>query len=71
MISLCKDATLFDLPVAIKPGQKRGRGRPPIYDKNRLGLAKRAGQIRGWDQVSVKDTTEWPVTRPAKTFLAT
>ena len=29
-----------DLP----PGQKRGRGRPPIYGKNRISLAKRAGQ---------------------------
>ena len=68
---LRKDAALFDLPVALKPGQKRGRGRPPIYGKNRLSLAKRAGQTRGWDQVSVKATTGRPVTRPAKTFLAT
>ena len=42
------DAELYDLPPVLKPGERRGRGRPPIYGKNRLSLAKRAGQTRGW-----------------------
>ena len=37
---LRKDAALFDLPAVPPPGRKRGRGRPPIYGKNRLSLAK-------------------------------
>lgn len=68
---LRKDAALFDLPPVLKPGQKRGRGRPPIYGKNRLSLAIRAGQARGWTMVEVVTTTGRSVTRPAKTFLAT
>jgi hypothetical protein len=41
---LRRDAALYDLPPVPPPGQKRGRGRPPIRGKNRLCLAKRAGQ---------------------------
>ena len=38
------DAALWSLPVVVDPGQKRGRGRPPKYGKNRIDLAKRAAQ---------------------------
>ena len=44
---LRKDAALFDLPPVMPPGTKRGRGRPPIYGKNSLSLAKRAGPEAG------------------------
>jgi hypothetical protein len=68
---LRKDAALYDLPPVLPPGQKRGRGRPPIYGKNRLSLAKRAGQTRGWQAVEVRTTTGVAVTKRIKTFLAT
>ncbi len=68
---LRKDAALCDLPPELPPGQKRGRGRPPIYGKNRLSLAKRAGQTRGWSEVKVRTTTGAVVTKRIKTFLAT
>src|SRR3954451_16124937 len=68
---LRKDAALFDLPAVPPPGQKRGGGRPPIYGKNRLSLAKRGGKTRGWQQVTVKTTAGRPVTKHFKTFLAT
>jgi DDE superfamily endonuclease len=65
------DAELYDLPPVLKPGQKRGRGRPPIYGKNRLSLAKRAGQQRGWRTVEVRTTAGRVVTKTVKSFLAT
>ena len=68
---LRKDAALYDLPAALPPGQKRGRGRPPIYGKNRLSLAKRAGQRRGWRTVEARRITGAAVTKRYKTFLAT
>ncbi|HEY0398381.1 MAG TPA: transposase, partial [Acidimicrobiia bacterium] len=68
---LRKDAALCDLPPALPPGQKRGRGRPPTYGKNRLSLARRAGQTRGWAEVTVKATTGRSVVKRSKTFLAT
>jgi hypothetical protein len=68
---LRKDAALFDLPPALKPGQKRGPGRPPTYGANRLSLAKRAGQTRGWQGIEVRTTAGRAVTRQVKTFLAT
>ena len=68
---LRRDAELYDLPPALKPGQKRGRGRPPIYGKNRLSLAKRAGQTRGWRTVEVRTTAGRVVTKQVKSFLAT
>jgi hypothetical protein len=45
---LRKDAALRDLPPPRRPGQ---RGRPRTYGHNRLSLAKRAGQRRGWQAV--------------------
>ena len=68
---LRRDAELYDLPPVLKPGERRGRGRPPIYGKNRLSLAKRAGQTRGWQTVEVVTTTGQVVTKTVKTFLAT
>jgi hypothetical protein len=68
---LRKDAAIFDLPPVPEPGRKRGRGRPPVYGKNRLSLAKRAGQRRGWATVDVRTTAGAVVTKRVKTFLAT
>jgi hypothetical protein len=68
---LRRDAKLFDLPPVLKPGQKRGPGRPPTYGKNQLSLAKRAGQPRGWQTVEVVTTTGRVVTKMIKTFPAT
>lgn len=68
---LRRDAKLYDLPRELKPGERRGRGRPPIYGKNRLSLAKRAGQTRGWRTVEVVTTAGAVVTKTVKTFLAT
>ena len=39
---LRKDAALRDLPPKRKKGQRRGRGRPRKYGKNKISLAKRA-----------------------------
>src|SRR5215213_2426952 len=67
---LRKDAALWSLPEPLKPGQKRGPGRPPIYGKQRISLAKRAGQTRGWQQVECEQYGE-KVTKTIKSFLAT
>lgn len=64
---LRKDAALYDLPV---PAPRRGRGRPRQYGKNRLSLAKRAAQPRGWQTVECQ-VYGHPVTKTVKTFLAT
>ena len=68
---LRKDAALFDVPAVPPPGQKRGRGRPPIYGKDRLSLAKRAGQKRGWKEVETTTNTGAVATKRVKTFQAT
>lgn len=68
---LRKDAALYDLPPVLPPGQKRPRGRPPIYGKNRLSLAKRAGQKRGWQTITMDTLAGAVVTKQVKTFLAT
>jgi hypothetical protein len=68
---LRKDAALYDLPPALPPGRKRGRGRPPVYGKNRLSLAKRAGQQRGWQTVEARTNTGEVVVKRYKSFLAT
>jgi hypothetical protein len=69
---LRKDAALWSLPEpAVKPGQKKKRkGRPPIYGKERISLAKRAGQKRGWQTVECEQYGQ-KVTKTIKTFLAT
>lgn len=48
---LRKDAALRDLPPERKRGQRRGRGRPRKYGKNKISLAKRAGQKRGSNRI--------------------
>ena len=64
------DAALWSLPVVVDPGQKRGRGRPPKYGKNRIDLAKRAAQTRGW-QTGLFSLYGRLVVKKYKTFLAT
>ena len=68
---LRRDAELYDLPPQRKPGERRGPGRPPTYGKNRLSLAKRAGQTRGWQTIEVRTTAGRVVTKRVKSFLAT
>jgi hypothetical protein len=64
---LRKDAALRTLPGPRPAGQ---RGRPRIYGKDVIDLAKRAGQRRGW---SMQTMTLYGVatTKKHKTFLAT
>jgi hypothetical protein len=65
---LRKDAALRDLPPSERrPGK---RGRLPKYGKNRISLAKRAGQNRGWERVTCMQYRK-PVVKTIKTFLAT
>jgi hypothetical protein len=66
---LRKDAKLFDLPPA-PPAGKRQRGRPPVYGKQRINLAKRGGHKQGWQSITFLCRGQ-EVTRPYKTFLAT
>ena len=64
---LRKDACLYDLPSQSK---SNGRGRPRIYGKNKISLAKRAAHKKGWETITYHCRgTE--VTRQVKTFLAT
>lgn len=67
---LRKDSALRDLPPKLKRVQRRGRGRPRKYGKNKISLAKRAGQKRGWETVECMLYGE-TVTKIYKTFLAT
>jgi DDE superfamily endonuclease len=64
---LRKDAALFGLPLP-KPASQPGP--QPTYGKQRLSLAKRAGQKRGWQQVECVQYGK-KVTKTIKTFLAT
>jgi len=64
---LRKDAKLFDLPPAREPGQ---RGRPRVYGKQRIDLAKRAAHRQGWQSLTYRCRGQ-DVTRQTKTFLAT
>jgi hypothetical protein len=63
---LRRDARLFDLPVREKPR----RGRPRVYGKNRISLARRAARREGWETVEY-NCRGATVTRQYKTFLAT
>jgi len=67
---LRKDAALRDLPPKLKQGQRRGRGRPRKYGKNRISLARRAGQKRGWQTIACTVYGQ-ATTKTYKTFLAT
>lgn len=64
---LRKDAALFSVPQPRRPGQ---RGRPRIYGHQRISLAKRAGQTRGWQEVECEQY-QVKVTKTIKTFRAT
>lgn len=63
---LRKDAHLRTLP-RLQPGR---RGRPRVYGEQRLDLAKRAGQRRGW-ATGTFDLYGKPTVKRYKTFLAT
>jgi hypothetical protein len=67
---LRKDAALYTLPPKLKKGQQRGRGQPPKYGKQRISLAKRAGQPRGWQSIECLQYGK-TVVKKYKTFLAT
>ncbi len=64
---LRKDACLYDLPPKPDP---HGRGRHRIYGKNKMSLAKRAANKKGWQTISYL-CRGIEVTRQVKTFLAT
>ena len=65
---LRRDANLRGLPTTVR---RRGRRGPlPTYGKDRIDLAKRAGQKRGWRQVACVQYGK-PVTKTVKTFEAT
>lgn len=67
---LRKDAALRDLPPELKAGQRRGRGRPRKFGPNKISLAKRAGQPRGWQTVACTVYGKETI-KKYKTFLAT
>jgi hypothetical protein len=65
---LRRDANLRSLPPTER---RRGqRGPLPTYGKDRIDLAKRAGQKRGWRSVACVQYGQ-PVTKTIKTFEAT
>lgn len=64
---LRKDACLYNLPPAPRPGQ---RGRRPIYGSRRISLAKLATRTDGWESMTYQCRGSM-VTREYKTFLAT
>lgn len=64
---LPRNAALRDLPLEQPPGK---RGRKPVYGKNKVVLKLRAGQLRGWEEVTCRQYGK-RVTKLAKTFLAT
>ncbi len=64
---LRKDAALWIVPGPRQPGR---RGRPRIYGEQRIDLAKRAGQRRGWS-TGVFHLNGEATEKRYKTFLAT
>jgi len=67
---LRKDAVLWTTPPRRrKKGERRGRGRPRKYGNQRISLAKRAGQRRGWFWVECVQYGQ-RVRKKVKTFLA-
>jgi len=67
---LRKDAALRDLPPKSKHGQRRRRGRPRKYGKNRLSLVKRAAHKQGWQKIECTIYGKSAI-KTCKTFLAT
>jgi DDE superfamily endonuclease len=66
---LRRDAALWSVPSPL-PARQRGRGRPRTYGRQRLNLAKRAGQQRGWQWVTCRQYGRERV-KKIKTFEAT
>jgi SRSO17 transposase len=64
---LRKDAALWSLP---EPKPRGRRGPAPTYGKERVSLAKRAGQKRGWQEVACVQYGK-QVVKTIKTYLAT
>jgi DDE superfamily endonuclease len=64
---LPRNAALRGLPVPPPEGR---RGRKPVYGKNKLMLKLRAGQLRGWEELTCRQYGR-RVTKLVKTFLAT
>ena len=62
-------STSVNKEMWVKLGQKKGRGRPPKYGKDRIDLARRA-QTRGW-QTGLFSLYGRLVVKKYKTFLAT
>jgi len=67
---LRRDAALRSPLPKRRRGQRRGRGRPRKYGKQKVSLAKRAGQKRGW-QAAECTAYGKRTTKMCKTFLAT
>jgi hypothetical protein len=67
---LRKDAALRSVPEPPRPGQRKRRGRPRKYGEDKISLAKRAGQKRGWqtEELLLYGRKQ---TKTYKTFLAT
>jgi hypothetical protein len=66
---LRRDAALHSVPKPVSAAQ-RGRGRPRTYGQQRISLVKRAGQSRGWQQVTCRQYGK-EVVKKIKTFEAT
>jgi hypothetical protein len=66
---LRKDAALWSVPEPVASGQRQ-RGRPRLYGKDKLSLAKRAGHRQGWQHGDFMLYGE-TVRKKYKTFLAT
>ncbi len=67
---LRRDAHLRTLPAPRSRRQPKRRGRPRVYGRDRISLAKRAGQRAGWQTLTCTVYRE-VVTKTYKTFLAT
>jgi hypothetical protein len=65
---LRKDAALWSVPPTVRRANQRGP--MPTYGKERIDLAKRAGQKRGWEQVECVQYNK-RVVKTIKTFVAT
>jgi hypothetical protein len=67
---LRKDAHLCTLPAPLGRHHTKRRGRPCTYGRDRISLAKRAGQRRGWQTLTCTQYNK-AATKTYKTFLAT
>jgi hypothetical protein len=67
---LRKDAALWSLPKPPRPGAPKRRGKPPIYGKQKLSLARRAAHQGGWQTIEVVQYNK-RVIKTYKTFPAT